>query len=71
MGYHDNEEQHGQLIKDGVRFLNDRARLEHALRKTLVTLGAKKHQIEEIVNDVRAAKWYKLNKFLKLNGDRP
>ena len=70
MGYHNNEEQLKRTIKDANRFINDRARLEHAFRKTLVTLGADREQVENIVSDVRKAKFITLNKFLKLEGDK-
>jgi hypothetical protein len=61
MGYHNNEDQLKKCVNDAYRFLNDRARLEHALRIALKGLGADASLQDKIVADVRAADFDSIN----------
>ena len=56
-----------RIIEDAVRFLNDRARLEYALRQTLESLGVGMKQIIKIVNDVRLADFDSLRKTMRID----
>lgn len=64
MGYHSNEETTKRAVSDACRFINDRARLELALRTALTSLGAPEQQRDAIVADVRAADFRSLHELL-------
>jgi hypothetical protein len=56
MGYHNNEETTKKAIRDANRFINDRSRLEHALRLALKGLGiADSGPQETIISEVKSA----------------
>lgn len=62
MGYHNNEETTKKAIRDANRFINDRARLEHALRQTLVALGINDSgTLTDLINEVKSANFERLN----------
>jgi hypothetical protein len=62
MGYHNNEETTKKAIRDANRFINDRARLEHALRQTLIALGiTDSGTLTDIVSEVKSADFKRLN----------
>jgi hypothetical protein len=61
MGYHNNEETTKKAIRDANRFINDRARLEHALRQTLIALGiSDSGALTDIIIDVKSANFERL-----------
>jgi hypothetical protein len=63
MGYHNNEETTIKAIRDANRFINDRARLEHALRQTLVALGVNDSStLTGIIHEVKLANFERLNR---------
>jgi len=64
MGYHSNEAQAKKFIKDSNRFINDRARLEHALRMTLQSIDVTEENIEAVVKDVRLANFNLLSEVI-------
>lgn len=52
-------------LADCYNLANDRARLEHALRRVLTALGVGEVQQNKIVKDVRACEWSSLEKLIK------
>jgi hypothetical protein len=66
MGYHNNEETTKKAIRDANRFINDRARLEHALRQALVALGVSDSgTLTDIISDVKSANFESLDRAAK------
>jgi SOS response regulatory protein OraA/RecX len=61
MGYHSNEETTKKAINDAQRFINDRARLEHALRIALKKLSVSDCDQEKIISDVRSCNFDSIN----------
>lgn len=53
MGYHSNEATTKKAVNDAQRFINDRARLEQALRLTLDHVGIGSQERDAIVEDVK------------------
>lgn len=53
MGYHDAVNGQRKMVKDAVRFLNDRARYKYALSLALGALGMTKDEIEVVIADAK------------------
>jgi SOS response regulatory protein OraA/RecX len=53
MGYHNNEGMYQKSIKDAQRFINDRARLEHAIFILLRDKGISEERISSVVSEVK------------------
>ncbi len=65
MGYHNNEATTKKCIKDAQLFINDRARLEHALRLTLNSIGISQSTQSEMIERAKLCDFTRLEEYLK------